>query len=122
MCRMRGRVAVVEQNPTLFNTSIYENIVFGMEGTVDVDDVHRAAMDAEAHEFIMATEDGYDTQVGPQGARLSGGQIQRIAIARALLRRPKVHIHAAVPSLTCDYDEGVDIRRSDERDACQGGV
>ena len=83
-------MAVVEQNPTLFNTTIYGNIVFGLEGTVSMADVHRAAQDAEAHSFIMDTEKGYETHVGPQGTRLSGGQIQRIVIARALLRRPKV--------------------------------
>eukprot|EP00658_Telonema_sp_P-2_P048255 TRINITY_DN36711_c0_g1_i1.p1 TRINITY_DN36711_c0_g1~~TRINITY_DN36711_c0_g1_i1.p1 ORF type:complete len:296 (-),score=57.79 TRINITY_DN36711_c0_g1_i1:372-1259(-) len=87
----RAQVAVVEQNPTLFNASIYENIAFGLKGELaSIDQVQAAAKEAMAHEFISEKPQGYQTQVGPGGACLSGGQVQRIAIARALLRRPRV--------------------------------
>ena len=75
----------------LFNSTIAENIRYGKpEATFD--EIVRAAMAAEAHEFIVAKPDGYDTMVGERGNKLSGGEKQRIAIARAILHDPKILI------------------------------
>lgn len=82
---LRGRVAVVPQDVAIFAASIRENIGFGRPGASDAD-IEAAAKAALAHDFIMALDGGYDTQVGERGVTLSGGQRQRIAIARAILR------------------------------------
>lgn len=88
---LRRRIAYVPQEPYLFGTSVAENIRFGREGATD-DEVEAAARAANAHDFIIALPDGYGTQVGERGARLSVGQKQRIAIARAILRDPRILI------------------------------
>ncbi|BES99804.1 Multidrug resistance protein [Nesidiocoris tenuis] len=85
----RRNVGVVSQEPVLFAVSVAENIRYGREGVTD-DDIVKAAKIANAHNFIEALPDGYNTQVGERGAQLSGGQKQRIAIARALVRDPKI--------------------------------
>ncbi|KAJ6966636.1 hypothetical protein NC652_004254 [Populus alba x Populus x berolinensis] len=85
----RSQMGLVNQEPVLFATSIKENILFGKEGA-SMDDVVNAAKDANAHDFITKLQDGYETQVGQFGFQLSGGQKQRIAIARALIRDPKI--------------------------------
>jgi|UniRef100_A0A7S4LBZ6 ATP-binding cassette subfamily B (MDR/TAP) protein 9 len=82
-------VSVVSQEPILFSNSFTENITLGMTD-VPQEKIEAAAQQAFAHDFIMKTKDGYDTQVGSRGERLSGGQRQRIAIARALIRDPSV--------------------------------
>ena len=79
----------MSQEPVLFNASIAENIRFGREDAT-TDDIIQAAKNSNAHDFITKMPDGYDTQVGQRGAQLSGGQKQRIAIARALVRNPKI--------------------------------
>ncbi|KAA0152558.1 hypothetical protein FNF29_03785 [Cafeteria roenbergensis] len=86
---LRTHVGLVRQEPTLFGTSIRENIAFGRPGASQ-DEVVAAARKANAHEFISAFPDGYDTVVGEKGVRLSGGQKQRVAIARAVLRDPAI--------------------------------
>jgi ATP-binding cassette, subfamily B, bacterial len=86
---VRKAIGFVAQNPTLFSGSIRENISYGMpEATLD--QIRQAASLALADEFIIKLPDGYDTTIGDDGVRLSGGQRQRIAIARALLRQPKL--------------------------------
>ncbi len=85
----RRHVGVVFQDPVLFHGSIAENIRFGREG-IGQRDVAQAADIAAATDFIEATRDGFDTQVGERGLRLSGGQAQRIAIARAIAGDPRV--------------------------------
>jgi len=86
---LRDQIGIVLQETVLFAASIRENIAFGLE---DVNDnaVIEAAKAAQAHDFIMAMPEGYDTEVGERGVTLSGGQKQRIAIARALLKNPRI--------------------------------
>ncbi|SMF87133.1 ATP-binding cassette, subfamily B [Paenibacillus uliginis N3/975] len=88
---LRSQVATVFQETFLFSSSIRNNIAYGMKD-VSMDDIIRAAKLAKAHDFIMEMEHGYDTIVGERGMGLSGGQKQRIAIARALLKDPKILI------------------------------
>ncbi|KAJ8747508.1 hypothetical protein K2173_009245 [Erythroxylum novogranatense] len=86
---LRIQMGMVNQEPILFATSIKENILFGKEGA-STEDVINAAKAANAHDFIVKLPDGYETQVGQFGFQLSGGQKQRIAIARALIRDPRI--------------------------------
>nr|XP_032812059.1 ABC transporter B family member 1-like isoform X1 [Petromyzon marinus] len=82
----RQTMAVVSQEPVLFATTIHKNISYGREATFE--EVVEAAKQANAHDFILSFEEGYETLVGERGVRLSGGQKQRIAIARALIMNP----------------------------------
>ena len=75
----------------MFNDTIFNNIAFGIEGATQ-EQVVEAAKIANAHEFIEATPDGYDTVIGDRGSKLSGGQRQRISIARAILANPPILI------------------------------
>ncbi|KAM5255813.1 ATP-dependent translocase ABCB1-like [Ctenodactylus gundi] len=86
---LREIIGVVSQEPVLFATTIAENIRYGRED-VTMDEIERAVKEANAYDFIMKLPDKFDTLVGERGAQLSGGQKQRIAIARALVRNPKI--------------------------------
>ena len=86
---LRRQIGVVEQQPTLFTGDVMYNIRYGMSDASD-DEVIEAAKAAHADEFIRRLPDGYKSDLGEQGVRLSGGQRQRIAIARALLKNPKI--------------------------------
>lgn len=88
---LRAAIGVVSQEPLLFDKSVRENIRCGRPDATDTE-VERAARDANAHDFVSAFPDGYDTLVGAGGSRLSGGQKQRVAIARAILRDPAILI------------------------------
>jgi ATP-binding cassette, subfamily B, bacterial MsbA len=88
---LRNLMSMVSQEAILFNETIAANIAFGMEH-FSREEIVRAAKIANAHEFILALEDGYDTVIGDRGARLSGGQKQRITIARAVLKNPPILI------------------------------
>jgi ATP-binding cassette, subfamily B, bacterial MsbA len=88
---LRRLIGVVTQESILFNDTIFNNIAFGMPH-VKEEDVIRAAQVANAHDFIMQTENGYQTFIGERGSKLSGGQRQRLSIARAVLKNPPILI------------------------------
>ncbi|KAL0450613.1 UNVERIFIED_CONTAM: ABC transporter B family member 15 [Sesamum latifolium] len=86
---LRSQMGLVSQEPALFATSIKENILFGKEDA-SMEEVIEAAKASNAHNFITQLPQGYDTQVGERGVQMSGGQKQRIAIARAIIKAPKI--------------------------------
>ncbi|PIA37890.1 hypothetical protein AQUCO_02900023v1, partial [Aquilegia coerulea] len=87
---LRQQMGLVSQEPLLFNDTIRANIAYGKEGDVTVAEIVAVAEAANAHKFISAMKQGYDTLVGERGVQLSGGQKQRVAIARAILKAPKI--------------------------------
>jgi ABC-type multidrug transport system fused ATPase/permease subunit len=88
---LRQLMGNVNQEAILFNDSFFNNIAFGMENAT-LEQVMEAAKIANAHDFIVATENGYDSNIGDRGSKLSGGQRQRLSIARAVLKNPPILI------------------------------
>ena len=88
---LRSMMGIVNQEPILFNDTIFNNIAFGVEDAT-MEQVVEAAKVANAHEFIMEKEEGYQTNIGDRGVKLSGGQRQRLSIARAILKNPPILI------------------------------
>ncbi|NTW08727.1 MAG: ATP-binding cassette domain-containing protein, partial [Anaerolineaceae bacterium] len=89
---LRRQIGIVEQEPFLFSCSIRENITYGVGRDVSQDEVEKAAKAAAIHDVILSFPGGYNTLVGEKGVTLSGGQKQRIAIARTLLKNPRILI------------------------------
>jgi ATP-binding cassette subfamily B (MDR/TAP) protein 1 len=87
---LRGQTGLVSQEPVLFNDTIRANIAYGKNGEVTEEELIVAAKASNAHEFISSLPQGYDTSVGERGIQLSGGQKQRVAIAKAILKDPKI--------------------------------
>ncbi|XP_010631199.1 ATP-dependent translocase ABCB1-like isoform X4 [Fukomys damarensis] len=88
---LRAQLGIVSQEPILFDCSIGENIAYGDNSrTVSQEEIVKAAKEANIHQFIKSLPDKYNTRVGDKGTQLSGGQKQRIAIARALVRQPRI--------------------------------
>ena len=102
---LRSQTAIVEQDVFLFSKTIKENISFGLN--VPIEAIMEAAKKAQAHKFIMDLPEGYDSVIGERGFTLSGGQRQRMAIARAILRNPKILI-------LDDASSAIDSRTEDE--------
>ncbi len=91
LTKLRSQIGYVEQDPFLFSGSVTDNIRFGNQEATR-EEIIEAAINANAHEFIVKMSDGYDTPVGERGGRLSGGERQRVAIARAILHDPRILI------------------------------
>jgi ATP-binding cassette subfamily B protein len=88
---LRQSIGVVPQDTVLFNDTIRYNIAYGRPGASDAE-VEQAAKLAQVHDFVLRLPDGYDTRVGERGLKLSGGEKQRVAIARTLLKDPRILI------------------------------
>ena len=115
---LRSQISTIEQDVFLFSRSLAENIAFGCANATQ-EAIEQAAHEAQAHEFITAFKDGYDTEVGERGVTLSGGQRQRIAIARAFLTNPRILIlddsTSAIDSATEDQIQRAMRRISRQR-------
>ncbi|MHC1771602.1 MAG: ABC transporter ATP-binding protein [Flexilinea sp.] len=106
---LRNHIGIVEQEPFLFSRTIGENIAYGVNRKISRSEIENAAKAAAIHESILSFEKGYDTMVGERGVTLSGGQKQRIAIARVLLKNPRILIMDDATS-SIDTDTEAEIR------------
>ncbi|CAF3358962.1 unnamed protein product, partial [Rotaria socialis] len=103
---IRSRLGLVSQEPVLFGMTIAKNIAYGKEN-ISMEEIMDAANKANIHSFIQQLPEGYETNVGRKGSQMSGGEKQRIAIARILVRRPKVLILDEATSAMDSYNEQV---------------
>ena len=103
---LRSQFAYVSQDPIIFSTSVHENILYGNPDATD-DEVQKAAADASALEFIKDLPQGFNTFLGEKGVRISGGQKQRIALARAILKDPKVLLLDEATSALDSHNEKI---------------
>ena len=114
--RLRSQMGKIEQDIFLFSRSIAENIAFGVQNARPKE-IENAAKEAQAHDFIMSFNDGYESEIGERGVTLSGGQRQRLALARAFLRQPRILIlddsTSAIDSATEDEIQKA-MRRAQE--------
>lgn len=110
---LRKHIGIVTQETVLFNASVKENIAYGLKD-YPIDKIEAAAKSANAHEFIMNFENGYDTIIGERGTKISGGQRQRLSIARALLKNPPIMIFDEATS-SLDNESEVLVQQAIER-------
>jgi ATP-binding cassette subfamily B protein len=104
---LRGAIGVVPQDTVLFNDTILYNISYGRPGA-SVEEIERAARFAQIHDFIVSLPQGYDTKVGERGLKLSGGEKQRVAIARTILKNPRILIlDEATSALDTATEQGI---------------
>jgi ATP-binding cassette subfamily B protein len=108
---LRNQIGTVEQEPFLFSRTIGENITYGIDREVTQEEVEEAAKAAAVHDSIMTFPDKYDTIVGEKGVTLSGGQKQRVAIARTIIKNPRILIFDDATS-SVDLETEADIRRA----------
>jgi ATP-binding cassette subfamily B protein len=111
---LRQQIGIVEQEPFLFSRTLRENIIYGVQREVTQEDVEDAARSAAIHDTIVGFPEGYDTLVGEKGVTLSGGQKQRVAIARTILKNPRILILDDSTS-SVDTETEVEIRQALER-------
>ena len=111
---LRRRIGIVEQEPFLFSRTIRENITYGVDRSVSLDEIEEAARSAAVHDVILGFPEGYNTLIGEKGVTLSGGQKQRVAIARTLLKDPRILILDDSTS-SVDMETEADIRAALER-------
>ena len=115
---LRNQISIIEQDVFLFSRSIADNIAFGKQDATR-EEVVKAAKEAQAHEFIMSFENGYETVIGERGATLSGGQRQRLALARAFLTSPQILVlddsTSAIDSETEDQIQQAIFRAAEGR-------
>ncbi|XP_026876923.2 bile salt export pump [Electrophorus electricus] len=114
---LRSQIGIVSQEPVLFNCTIAENIQYGDNScTVSMEDVIEASKKAYLHEFVMSLPHKYETQVGAHGSQLSRGQKQRIAIARAIVRNPKILLlDEATSALDTESEKTVQVALDEAR-------
>lgn len=108
---LRSQIGTVEQEPFLFSRSIRENIIYGIDREVSDEEVEQAAMAAAVHDSIMSFPDRYNTLVGEKGVTLSGGQKQRVAIARTIMKNPRILILDDATS-SVDLETEADIQQA----------
>jgi ATP-binding cassette subfamily B protein len=108
---LRSQIGIVEQEPFLFSRTIRENITYGIDREVTQEEVEEAAIAAAVHDSIISFPDKYDTLVGEKGVTLSGGQKQRVAIARTIMKNPRILILDDATS-SVDLETEADIRRA----------
>jgi len=101
---LRGAIGIVPQDTVLFNDTVHYNIAYGRPGASD-EEIKEAARLAAIHDFIVSTPDGYETRVGERGLKLSGGEKQRVAIARTMLKRPTVLVFDEATSALDSHTE-----------------
>ena len=101
---LRGAIGIVPQDTVLFNDTVHYNIAYGRPGAAD-EDIEGAAQLAAIHDFIASTPDGYETRVGERGLKLSGGEKQRVAIARTMLKRPTILVFDEATSALDSHTE-----------------
>ncbi len=111
---LRSQIGIVEQEPFLFSRTIKENIIYGVQREVTEEEVIAAAQAAAIHDTILTFKDGYDTLIGERGVTLSGGQKQRVAIARVIIKNPRILILDDATS-SVDVETEADIREALER-------
>ena len=118
LASLRQQISIIEQDIFLFSRNIAENIAFGCPGATR-EEIIAAAKAAQAHDFILNFQDGYDTVVGERGVTLSGGQRQRLALARAFLTKPRILVlddsTSAVDSATEDQIQQAIIKAASQQ-------